>query len=41
MLSAIDEAINLARTQYEGLQSLKAATADALLTGRVKVSSQV
>ena len=41
VLSAIDEAINLARTQYEGLQSLKAATADALLTGRVKVSSQV
>ena len=41
VLSAIDEAINLARTQYEGLQSLKAATADALLTGRMKVSSQV
>ena len=39
MLDAADEAIERGSEEQEGLQLLKAATADALLSGRVRVSS--
>ena len=37
LLDCVDEAIERARWEREGLQSLKASAADALLTGRVRV----
>lgn len=40
MLDSIDEAIKQTRNEREELQSLKASAADALLTGRVRVSSR-
>ena len=36
-LDGIGNALNQARKEWEGLQTLKASTADALLTGRVRV----
>ena len=36
-LVAVDEAVERARGVRDGLQGLKAAAADALLTGRVRV----
>ncbi len=40
MLDSIDEAIKQTRNEREELQSLKASAADALLTGRMRVSSR-
>ena len=38
VLDGVGEAIEWARTERETLQSVKASAADALLTGRVRVS---
>ncbi len=38
LLDGVDEAIERARTEWDGLQLLKELTADALLTGRVRVA---
>ena len=38
MLDAADEAIERGSEEQEGLQLLKAAAADALLSGRVRAS---
>lgn len=40
MLDSIDESIKQTRNEREELQSLKASAADALLTGRMRVSSR-
>ena len=39
MLDGVDEAIERGRADTKMLQSLKASTADALLTGRVRVGA--
>ena len=39
MLDAVDDAIERRRGEQDGLQSLKASAADALLTGRVRVGT--
>ena len=40
MLDSTDAAIDRAREERDGLQSLKASTSDALLTGRVRVDAE-
>ena len=41
VLDCVDEAIDRGRSQTDGLRSLKASAADALLTGRVRVRGQI